>query len=160
MNDLYLNVFEWISEIGWEWRGVQARIWTCSDTKIDVSPKGKHNPSQLTPRSQGNKWKTKRRRGHDRAWWHGVAVLKFCLCSPRKCLTSRFEVACVQVEGWCNEPCFSLDYVWKRVSKGVIEETYESRMKNTKKIINWAHGFRGEKPRASLRASNVSMKFG
>jgi len=36
-----------------------------------------------------------------------------------------------------------------------MEDRYESRMKNTKKNINRAHSLRGEKPRASLRASNV-----
>jgi len=31
-----------------------------------------------------------------------------------------------------------------------MEERYEGRMKNTKKIIKGANGLRGEKPRASL----------
>jgi len=45
------------------------------------------------------------------------------------------------VEGLCNETSLGLDYVWKRVSKGVLKVRNESRIKNTKKSIQEAHGF-------------------
>jgi len=38
------------------------------------------------------------------------------------------------VESWFNETCLGLEYVWKGVGKGVMEERYESGMKNSKKI--------------------------
>jgi len=63
MNGLCLNVFELISEMGSEWRGVQVGIWTCSDTKIDVSLKGKKEPKLTHTKNRRKQANTYGQRG-------------------------------------------------------------------------------------------------
>jgi len=38
------------------------------------------------------------------------------------------------VESWFNGTCLGLEYVWKGVGKGVMEEKYGCGKKNTKNI--------------------------